>query len=96
VVLDASFSDERHRELARVLAERTRSHLVELHCEAPPEVTAARIRDRVRSISDADERVARAMAARADPWPRALPIDTTRPVDESVAQAMGAIRLSPS
>ncbi len=95
VVLDASWSEDRHRAAARALASGTHSRLVELRCAAPAEVTFARIRDRTRTFSDADEQVARAMAARFGAWPQALLIETNSPADVSLTQAVRAVRGNP-
>jgi plasmid stability protein len=58
-------------------------------------VAAARIRARRAGgdrESDADEVVAAAMAADADPWPEAVVIDTGGPVPGAVAAAAASIR----
>ena len=70
VVLDASWSDADARQRAREVAEATASDLVELRCEAPPDVAAARMRERARrggDPSDADALVAARMAEHAAP-----------------------------
>lgn len=80
VVLDASWSDERHRVDARQVAAETVSDLVELRCVAPPDVVAARLAERAAEggdASDADRDIANAMSARAHPWPTSVTIDTT-------------------
>jgi len=82
VVLDASFTSDAHRVLARCLAEESHSALVEILCEVPADVAVARIeRRRAKGLdaSDADPAVAAAMAAGADPWPEARSVST---VDE--------------
>ena len=95
VVLDASWNEDRWRELARSAASRTYADLVELRCEVEPEVAAERIRARVaagRDASDATPAVATAMATRADPWPSAVTIPTGGPPSVSVAEALDALR----
>jgi hypothetical protein len=74
VVLDASWTAAGHRDAARAVAGRSRSRLVELRCEAPAEVTAARLLGRTGSISDAVPAVAAAMVM--DPWPEATVVAT--------------------
>jgi uncharacterized protein len=72
VVLDASWSAERHRERARQLADATDSDLVELRCVAPPATAEQRIRDRLAAghgPSDATPAVLAAMTAAFDSWP---------------------------
>ncbi|MGE0000126.1 MAG: AAA family ATPase [Acidimicrobiia bacterium] len=79
VVLDASWTDEIHRDAARRLAEATASDLVELRCVAPAAVVAERITARAAAggdASDADAAIAAAMAAVADPWPTSIAVDT--------------------
>jgi uncharacterized protein len=51
VVLDASWTAERHRTAARSIADRTATDLVELHCSAPPALTARRIRRRLEVVA---------------------------------------------
>jgi len=92
VVLDASWIQATHRELAHAVAARTHSTLVPLRCEASPEVAAARLRRRTRAVSDADERIAAAMAARAEPWPDASTVRTNAVPDQSVEDAMAVLR----
>jgi uncharacterized protein len=79
VVLDASWSNARHRAAAADVASAGAADLAALRCWAPATVTEARIAARLRGggdASDADVAVARAMAARADRWPEATPVDT--------------------
>jgi aminoglycoside phosphotransferase family enzyme/predicted kinase len=92
VVLDASWSDGDQRANAAVVARETESVLIELVCEAPPAVTADRMRRRAaggRDASEADAAVAAAMASRFAPWPSAEHLDTgpDRAVVATAAQA---------
>jgi aminoglycoside phosphotransferase family enzyme/predicted kinase len=98
VVLDASWSDARHRDAARRVAEETASDLVELRCVAPRPVADARIARRIREggdVSDATPAIARAMASSADPWPSAVDVDTSGPVAESLARGCAALTHPP-
>lgn len=79
VVLDASWTDRRHREQALAVARRTCARAVQLECRAPAELAAARIRHRAGPASDATPAAAVALAERADPWPDADPVTTTAP-----------------
>ena len=94
VVLDASWSAEGTRRRARALALATCSELVELRCDAPPEVADGRIRVR-RSQgvdpSEATPEVAEEMRCRFDPWPEAIIIDTGTPLSTSVARALASV-----
>lgn len=94
VVLDASWTDEDRRADARQVAERTHSDLVELQCVLDASIAAERLRARAargEDASDADAVVAAAMAAVADPWPRAEVIDTTAAPDDVVARALALV-----
>jgi uncharacterized protein len=57
-----------------------------------PAVTAARLRHRRPSTSDADAHITTAMAARADPWPDAVSIRTDAIPDDSVDRAARLVR----
>jgi hypothetical protein len=91
VVLDASWNRAGHRDLARDLARRTHSGFTPLRCVAAPTVTVDRIRRRASSISDADEHIAAAMAASAEPWPDAATIRTDGLPDRSVDEAVDLV-----
>lgn len=90
VVLDASWSDARHRRAAGRLAESTQSCLARLVCEAPAETAGRRLATRPRTASDATASVAAAMAQTVDPWPEAVRVPTDRPFAESLDLA-GAV-----
>ena len=90
VVLDASWSDARHRCAAERLAERTRSRLVRLVCQAAAELTGQRLRTRTGTASDATATIAEAMAQTADPWPKAVTVSTQGPLADSLGRA-GAV-----
>ncbi|GAA3784818.1 bifunctional aminoglycoside phosphotransferase/ATP-binding protein [Streptomyces chiangmaiensis] len=92
VVLDASWSDARQREAAVHVAERASADLVALHCLVPWDVSAARLNNRATGASDADLDVATAMAAKEAPWPEAVTIDTSGPLESAVVQALAAVR----
>ena len=81
VVLDASWIDAgRRAEAVRVAAD-TGSELVELRCTCEEPVATARINERSRGrddVSEATPHVRSVMAARMDPWPSAITIDTSR------------------
>lgn len=80
VVLDATWPTERLRHEAETVARDTRSRLVPFECVAPVEVCAARAQRRFeegRTASEADARVARALAAARDPWPDAIALNGT-------------------
>jgi aminoglycoside phosphotransferase family enzyme/predicted kinase len=92
VVLDATWSDARHREAALRVAERASADLVALHCRVPGEVSAARLGTRAPGASDAGPEVAEAMAAKEPPWAEAVTVDTSGPLESGVVRALAAIR----
>ncbi len=92
VVLDATWSDAAQRETALSVAERTSSDLVALHCRVPGDVSAARLTTRAPGASDADLDIATTMAAREQPWPEAVAVDTSGTLESAVAQALAATR----
>ncbi|MCD9876356.1 bifunctional aminoglycoside phosphotransferase/ATP-binding protein [Streptomyces guryensis] len=92
VVLDATWSDAAQRDAALRMAERTSADLVALHCHVPGDVSAARLTMRAPGPSDAGLDIATAMAARESPWPEAVAVDTSGPLESAVAQALAAVR----
>jgi aminoglycoside phosphotransferase family enzyme/predicted kinase len=89
VVLDASWRHEAWRAMARRVAEETCSDVVELCCEVPIEVAAARLAARTGDLSDARTATLAAMTADFDRWPEAAVIDTSGEPATSVAAALG-------
>jgi hypothetical protein len=90
VVLDASWTDARRRREAAALADATSSDLVELRCETSPERAAGRLQRRAArggDPSNAGPEIHRAMAADQDPWPTAVPIDTSGNPEETLGRA---------
>lgn len=92
VVLDATWSDAAQREAAVHTADRTSADLVALHCHVPGDVSEARLSTRAPGPSDAGPDIAAAMAAREPPWPEAVPVDTSGPLESAVEQALTAVR----
>lgn len=85
VVLDATWSDDAHRDLARRVATEACADVVEICCVAPAEVARTRIERRLAAGQDPSEAtpaVAEAMAVRFAPWPEASAVDTDRSVSE--------------
>jgi len=90
VVLDASWTDRRWREDASETATRAASPLIALRCDAPTTITHARLVERTATdldASDASPSIADAMAARADPWPSSVGIDTAADRDHTLTTA---------
>ncbi|MGH8869060.1 MAG: AAA family ATPase [Actinomycetes bacterium] len=89
VVLDASWTDERHRQRAREVGRSRHAAVTEALADAPPQVCAQRLahrRTHGSDASDASVEVLARMAASSDPWPTARRILTTGPLDDSVAE----------
>jgi aminoglycoside phosphotransferase family enzyme/predicted kinase len=83
VILDASFSTERHRRLAMSVAESTSSDGYEVRCLLPSAEAARRLIARQAhhaDASDADPQIAARMAQQFDPWPEAFVVGTLPPV----------------
>ncbi len=88
VVLDASFADARHREVARETAAAAVARCVELVCLLPDDVAEHRLVVRPAGPSDATPQVRRDMAARFAPWPEATVLDTAGPVAGTLSRAL--------
>ncbi len=94
VVLDASWSSPEWRDRAGEVAERCHAELIELRCAAPRAVANSRMVDRAIAgahESDATPEIAEVMAAAEPSWPDASTIDTDRPIDDSIADAVGRV-----
>jgi predicted kinase len=90
VILDASWIREEHRRWAATLARETSSDVLPIRCVLDARIAAERMhRRRAEGTdpSDADARVAAAMAVRFEPWPDAREVSTARST-EDVAQAV--------
>lgn len=97
VVIDATFHDPAHRERARRAAEAAAADLDEVRCVAPQELIESRILERQAGRpqpSDASVSVARAMRDEETPWPSAVEVDTSRPIDESRAGLLGRLHIA--
>jgi uncharacterized protein len=95
VILDASWTSAAQRESAAQLALAVSADIVQLRCEVPAELARRRLEARARDASDAGPDLAKRLAAAADPWPDATPIDTSRPDSQditSLQRALEAIR----
>lgn len=95
VVLDASWIDDAWRDEALAMAVDGYADLVELRCEAPTEVAAARVRRRAeagRDPSDATPEIAARMATAAEPWPSATAVDTSGEAGDALARPWSGFR----
>lgn len=91
VILDASWARTGHRGQAAETAQHAEADMISLRCAAPADVSRQRLGARNHGASDATEDIAATMAAQADPWPEATPIDTGESPRESLDQAAAVI-----
>lgn len=96
VVVDATWSDAVHRDVAAQVAEAAHCELVAVHCTAPGVVARRRVEHRRGDVSDADSSVHDTMAETFAPWPQAHAIDTDQAPNEVVVAAMKAIGMTPA
>ena len=93
VVLDASWTTADQRARAAARARQCGATLIELRCACDPAVARQRVADRPVAAaggSDATPEVADLLAARADPWPSAVAVDTSGDTAVGLAQALEA------
>ncbi len=90
VILDGTWRDPFQRQRAHTVAAETYSSIVELVCTSPTGEAAKRIATRASTSSDATPEMAAALSGWVAQWASARPIDTTRPLAESVSQARRA------
>ncbi len=90
MILDGTWQDPGLRAQARRMADEHHSRMVEIMCAVPVETTAGRIEHRAAGNSDATPDIAAALAARRDAWASAYRMDTSQPLEASVAQAFDA------
>lgn len=91
VVLDATWTSDRHRRAARALAERTVAEPVEIECSAPRDVLVERIAARAArgdDPSDATVEVLDLQLGRKDAWPQAIGVDTVGEFDREKLNAI--------
>jgi aminoglycoside phosphotransferase family enzyme/predicted kinase len=94
-IIDASWSRAGPRQAARQLAARAGVRLVELECDAPPDLARQRIRARQAEgldASDATPDLVEPARRQRDPWPEAAPVDTTTDPAQQLASALQRLR----
>jgi predicted kinase len=94
ILLDATWADPMHRAAAARLARRTAADLVALNCQVTPQLALARIAHRPaggRDNRDVDAAAYRELAQHLAPWPGATALDTSRPLPETLAEALRAV-----
>ncbi|MEO0495520.1 MAG: AAA family ATPase, partial [Actinomycetota bacterium] len=98
VVVDATWSTDEGREALRAIAGRWGAEVVELECHLDPEIAGERVAERLAAgddTSDATPEIVTLLASRRDPWPEATPLDTTGPLDATLALASAAVTRLP-
>ncbi len=99
VILDASWTNESHRVLARALANVQKAQLTSLDCCIPDAVAKERIIRRMAdptSTSDATPEIVDHLSARRAPWSDAISIDTNQSFQGSEADALAALDMAVS
>ncbi len=94
VIIDATWSTESHRRLARATAAAASVPLSELRCVAPAEICDERITARLAIGTDPSEAtpdVAAAIRERFEPWPTSVAIATDTTVTQACQAALEAI-----
>lgn len=92
VILDGTWRDPDARAHAHRLASQTHSAIVEFACSATADTAAGRIATRRGGNSEVTPEIAAALAERRAGWDTAHRIDTSRPVRDSVREALDAWR----
>jgi predicted kinase len=87
VILDGTWHDPSQRRCARAVAAETDSPIIEFACTTSLAEAAARIENRASTTSDATPDIAKAFAGGDGSWDGAVPIDTSRPITESLIEA---------
>lgn len=88
VILDGTWRDGAQRDRARRLAEDSSAVIFQFACSATLDASVARIRARTETTSQVTPEIATALADREDHgWQGAHPIDTSRPLADSVTEA---------
>jgi uncharacterized protein len=92
VVLDASWARADNRRSARRMGDEVGAYVIELRCDVAPEIAAQRIAARLQTSdpSDATPEIAAHVRAHLEEWPESVPIDTSRPRDGSLREAIAA------
>jgi predicted kinase len=95
VILDGTWRDAHMRARAHSLAAETHSAVVELVCTVTVDAAADRIRTRRPGNSDVTPEIATTLAAERAGWDTAHPMNTSRPLEDSLREAhdvwLGAI-----
>nr|WP_234810312.1 AAA family ATPase [Mycolicibacterium moriokaense] len=88
VVLDGTWRDTAQRERARRIAADAAAPFSEFTCSVPTDQASARVASRPASTSDATPEIAVALAEEGQGWSGGHRLDTSRPVADSVTEAL--------
>ncbi len=92
VILDASWTTDRHRSAAVELAGRVGATLTAIDCVVPRDVALRRLAQRGdATASDATPEVIDHLTAARDPWPDAIRLDATVAFERCVETAVGLV-----
>ncbi len=94
VVLDASWRQSQHREMAREMAEACGAQIIELQCQLDEAIAKERIVRRMASpwtVSDATTEVVDFFTETTEPWPEATHLDTEQALHTVRANALTAV-----
>ncbi|MDH6194014.1 aminoglycoside phosphotransferase family enzyme/predicted kinase [Mycobacterium frederiksbergense] len=92
VILDGTWRDPHQRQRAHQLAADAHTPIVEFTCSVSLDGAASRIRSRSSTTSDATPEIAAALAEHDRDWPSGHNIDTSRPLADSVTEALQVCR----
>lgn len=88
VILDGTWRDTGQRERARRIAADAAAPFSEFTCSIPADEASARVASRPESTSDATPAIAVELAEESQGWPGGHRLDTSRPVADSVTEAL--------
>lgn len=88
VVLDGTWRSAGQRKQARGIAADAAAPLIEFTCSLPPDRASARVAVRSGTTSDATPAIAVALAQEGQAWPDGHRLDTSRPLADSVNDAL--------
>lgn len=88
VVLDGTWRSPEQRDRAHSIAADASAPLIEFTCSVPADEASVRVEARSGSTSDATPEIAVALAAENGRWADAHALDTTRPLADSVKEAL--------
>lgn len=96
VVVDATWTSEEMREMARDAADQASAGLIEVRCEAPVELCRERVASRSDAgLSEATPEVVNVISDRFDRWPGARRVSTSKTAAEAIQSAVQAIPVRP-